>query len=73
MFLKIMNGDGERDDSYTKKFTLIEVVSFSFSKEDGEALVTYDDILGRSSQAIVTGNVYVLNATGKTIESWSPN
>jgi hypothetical protein len=71
MYLKIMSGEDKADADYTKKFSMVEVVYFSFYNRDGHSWVGYDDINGRPGESMIAGNVYVLNGTGKTIETWS--
>lgn len=74
-----MSDDGLADKDHRKKFALIEVVevevyrSLTSGTEESIPFVHYRDKLGKEGSLAIYGNVYILNDTGKTIETWSPN
>lgn len=80
MFVKFMKNDGLADTDYGKSYTMIEVLSIEFvTWEKDEYLPSsgwmarYNTKDGKCDMWPVSGNVYIMNDEGKTVDSFWPN
>lgn len=69
MFLKMTSGDGIPDSDNRKEFALVECSSVTFERKDG-GVFAHVAMPSGSVTFCLSGNVYVLNSSGKTIEAF---
>jgi len=67
MFLKLMSGEDLPDQDNSKPYRLIECrdVQFERGSQDGFGWATADGV-----PYALQGNAYILNANGKTVDSY---
>jgi len=76
LILKMMTGTDITDDDARAPHRIMPVPeggSVDFTRESGEAQAVIYDGDGTAEWFDVTGNCYLMNASGKTITSFSPN
>jgi len=76
LILKMMTGTDITDDDARAPHRIMPVPdggSVDFTRESGEAQAVIYDGDGAAEWFDVTGNCYLMNASGKTITSFSPN
>jgi hypothetical protein len=80
MYVKIMSDENKADKDISKKYLLLECKAVSFSRSlpvapDGRPIENergYPIAIVDGDEYRITGNVYVLNDAGKTVDAYWP-